>query len=163
MSSSPPKRVNPAGHIFAVSKADYQQLAAFRGALREFLSFSEEAALAAGVPPRQHQAMLVIRGFPGRDFITVKELASNLKIKHHSAVGLVNRMEADGLVAKIQSPKDGRQMLIRLTAVGEKTLQRLSASHKAELARIAPAFRKILNHLKEYPLNTTPNPSRWMR
>jgi DNA-binding MarR family transcriptional regulator len=132
----------------SVSKADYEYLAAFRSALREFLHFSEEAALAAGVPPQQHQAMLLIRGFPGRDFITVSELASNLKIKHHSAVGLANRMETERLIVKSQDPGDRRQVLIRLTAAGEKTLQRLSAAHKAELARIAPAFRKILNHLK---------------
>jgi DNA-binding MarR family transcriptional regulator len=134
-----------------VSKADYEHLAAFRNALREFLHFSEEAALAAGIPPQQHQAMLVIRGFPGRDFITVGELASQLKIKHHSAVGLANRMETERLIVKKQHPQDRRQVHLRLTATGEKTLQRLAATHKAELARIAPAFRKILNHLKDTP------------
>lgn len=133
----------------AVSKTDYENLAAFRSALREFLHFSEAEALAAGLQPQQHQAMLVIRGFPDRDFVTVSELASCLRIRHHSAVGLVNRMEAERLVVKTQDPDDRRQVFIRLSATGARTLQRLSASHKAELARIAPAFRRILKHLKE--------------
>ena len=150
MSTEPSlNRIAPRSKISVISKADYEHLAAFRNALREFLHFSEEAALAAGVPPQQHQAMLIIRGFPGRDFVTVSELAASLKVKHHSAVGLVNRMEADGLVVKSQAPDDRRQVLVRLTALGGKTLENLSAAHKAELARIAPAFRKILNHLKD--------------
>lgn len=126
-------------------------MAAFRHALREFLHFSEEAALAAGVAPQQHQAMLVIRGFPKRDHLTVGKLAGLLKIKHHSAVGLVNRMEAEGLVDKSEAPDDRRQMLVRLTARGRRILENLSPVHKAELARIGPVLRKILRQLEAAP------------
>jgi len=132
----------------AVSKADYEHLAAFRNALREFLHFSEEAALAAGVPPQQHQAMLVIRGTSGADFLTVGELAAHLKIKHHSAVGLANRMEAERLIAKSHDPRDRRQVLLRLTPRGNRILEKLTAAHKAELVRIGPVLRNIFIHLK---------------
>jgi DNA-binding MarR family transcriptional regulator len=132
----------------SVSEADYQHLAAFRHALREFFHFSEEAALAAGVPPQQHQAMLVIRGSPERGHLTVGDLAERLKIRHHSAVGLVNRMEADGLVAKSRDPRSHRQVLVRLTTHGRRVLEKLSPVHKAELARIGPSLRKILEHLE---------------
>jgi len=131
-----------------VSKADYEHLAAFRNALREFLHFSEKAATAAGIPPQQHQAMLIIHGATGNDCLTVGELASHLKIKHHSAVGLVNRMEADCLIAKSQNSHDRRQVLVRLTARGRGVLEKLSATHKAELVRIGPALGKIFKHLK---------------
>lgn len=134
--------------LSAVSDTDYELLAAFRHALREFLHFSEEAALAAGVAPQQHQAMLVIRGFPKHDHLTVGELAGRLKIKHHSAVGLVNRMEAEGLVDKSEAPDDRRQMLVRLTARGRRVLETLAPAHKAELARIGPVMRKILRQLE---------------
>jgi len=132
----------------APSQTDYELLAAFRHELREFLHFSEQAARAAGVHPQQHQAMLAIRGFPKRDSITVGELALKLKIEPHSAVGLVARMETEGLVTKAADPHDRRRVLIRTTPRGERTLKHLSAAHKAELARVGPALKKILTHLK---------------
>ena len=89
--------------------------------------------------------MLVIRGFPKRDHLTVG------KLKHHSAVGLVNRMEAEGLVDKSEAPDDRRQMLVRLTARGRRILENLSPVHKAELARIGPVLRKILRQLEAAP------------
>jgi len=131
-----------------VSEADYEHLAAFRHTLREFLRFSEEAALAVGVAPQQHQAMLAIRGCPACDHLTVGELAEHLKIKHHSAVGLVNRMVADRLVRKSEDPDNHRQVLVRLAPRGLRKLEILSPVHKAELARIGPALRTILNQLE---------------
>ncbi len=71
-----------------VTKAEYEALAAFRYNLRQFLSFSESAAASAGLTPRQYQAFLAIKGFPGRDSVTIGELAEQLQIAHHSAVGL---------------------------------------------------------------------------
>jgi DNA-binding MarR family transcriptional regulator len=132
----------------ALSGTDYELLAAFRHELRQFLHFSEQAARAAGVHPQQHQAMLVIRGFPKRDFVTVGELALKLKIKPHSAVGLVARMETAGLVTKAADPDDRRRVLIRTTSRGELALKHLSTAHKAELARVGPALKEILTHLK---------------
>jgi len=142
-----PKQTGWRKKLPSVSDADYEHLAAFRRALREFLHFSEQAALAAGVPPQQHQAMLAIRGFQKRDQLTVGELAERLKIKHHSTVGLVKRMEADGFVVKSHASEDRRQVLVGLTPRGEKTLENLSAAHKAEMARIGPALSEILNQL----------------
>ena len=142
------KSTKPSEKPAAVSETDYQHLAAFRRLLREFLRFSEEAALAAGVAPQQHQAMLVIRGYPKEGQMTVGELAAQLHIKHHSAVGLVKRMVAEGFVAKSEAPYDRRQVLVWLTARGKRTLESLSPIHKAELARITPAMRKILSQLE---------------
>ena len=75
-----------------ITKSQYENLAAFRFALRKFLRFSEDAAGAAGLTPQQHQALLAIKGFPGRDHVTVGELAERLQIKPHSAVGLIDRL-----------------------------------------------------------------------
>ncbi|KAB2839197.1 ATP-dependent helicase, partial [bacterium] len=46
---------------------------------------------AAGGGP---QALLAIEGYPGRNWVTIGELAEQMQVAHHSAVGLVDRMEA---------------------------------------------------------------------
>src|SRR5688572_26743677 len=118
-----------------VSDAEYETLAAFRYALRRFLRFSEEAAQEAGLTPQQHQALLAIKGFPGRDRVTISELAERLQIRHHSAVGLVSRLVAQGLVTREQDSADRRQVYVALTESGTEMLERLTAAHREELRR----------------------------
>jgi DNA-binding MarR family transcriptional regulator len=130
-----------------ISKADYETLAAFRYALRQFLHFSEEAAEAVGLTPQQHQALLAIRGFPKRDQVTVGELAERLQIRHHSAVGLVNRLVAQKLVTRELARGDRRQVYVSLTAHGLSILEQLSAAHRAELRRIRPQISQLLAQL----------------
>src|SRR5512147_3089012 len=101
-----------------VSKDQYEGLAAFRYAIRQFLRFSEEAVLAVGLTPQQHQALLAIKGFPGRDTITIGELAERLQIKHHSAVGLVDRLVSQGLVVRQPAADDRRQVFLCITPHG---------------------------------------------
>ena len=79
-----------------LTAADYERLAEFRYALRRFLVFSEEAAKGSGLTAQQHQALLAIKGF-GRSPITTGELAKRLAIRHHSAVGLIDRLVAKSL------------------------------------------------------------------
>ncbi len=129
------------------SKAEYERLSAFRYALRQFLKFSEEAAKAAGLTVQQHQALLTIKGFPGRDHITNGELADWLQIKHHSAVGLVNRLEAQNLIYRERSDTDKRTVYIALTAHGLQLLEQLTAVHQDELQSIAPQLRLLLETL----------------
>jgi len=130
-----------------LSKAQYETLAAFRYALRQFLRFSEEAAQAAGIPPQQHQALLAIKGFPLRDNVTVSELAERLQLRHHSAVGLIDRLVEEKLVLRTPSDKDRRQVLVRLTSRGEKILEKLSFAHSKQLKQIGPKLHLLLNRL----------------
>src|SRR5579864_2846546 len=109
-----------------LSKADYEALAALRYALRQFLRFSEEAAAAEGLSPRQHQALLVIKGFPARDHVTIGEIAERLQVRHHSAVGLVDRLAAERLVSRKAGRDDRRQVFVTLTARGTRLLSKLS-------------------------------------
>jgi DNA-binding MarR family transcriptional regulator len=130
-----------------VTKADFEMLAAFRYELRRFLHFSEEAARDAGLTPGQHQALLAVKGFPGKERITIGELAERLQVAHHSAVGLVDRLAAHDLLARETGAEDRRQVYVSLTARGNEVLQALTAAHKRELQRVAPQFRALLRVL----------------
>jgi DNA-binding MarR family transcriptional regulator len=130
-----------------VSKADYETLAAFRYALRQFLHFSEEAAGEVGLTPQQHQALLAIKGYPGRDYVTISELAERLQIRHHSAVGLVDRLEAQNLVARRDAEADRRQVYVTVTSRGLNLLEQLAAAHRTELQRIGPQISQLLTQL----------------
>jgi DNA-binding MarR family transcriptional regulator len=127
-----------------VTNAHYETLAALRRALRRFLKFSEDAARGAGIPPQQHQALLSIKGHPDRDFVSIAELADHLHVKHHSAVGLVDRLMRKQLVRRRPSTSDRRQVEISLTPRGEALIRRLSAAHLEELRQIRPELRRLL-------------------
>jgi len=115
-----------------ISKSEYEALAQFRYQLRRFLRFSEEATRGKGVTPLQYLLMLQIKGYPGRDWATVVELAERLQAKHHGVVALISRCEAAGLVARTASRGDLRLVEVRLTRKGEQCLERLARLHRAE-------------------------------
>lgn len=135
------------GRSDAVSSSDYQALAAFRHALRQFLRFSEAAAEAVGLTPRQYQALLAIKGMPTKQRPMIGELAVQLQIRHHSAVGLVDRLVAQGLTTRHISPEDRRRVQVGLTPRGERMLQRLASAHRAELRQLAPHLKAVLASL----------------
>jgi DNA-binding MarR family transcriptional regulator len=132
----------------SLKKEEYEALASFRHALRRFLKFSEEAARAVGLTPQQHQALLAIKG-AGSDSITNGELAERLQIKHHSAVGLINRLARMGLVRRERDREDRRKVRVRLTPKGTAILERLTEAHRDELRSIAPHLRSILKRITD--------------
>jgi DNA-binding MarR family transcriptional regulator len=115
--------------------AEYRALAEFRRALRSFLHFSEQAAREAGLTPAQHQLLLAIKGNASGDQPTVGELAESLKLRHHSAVELIDRAAVAGLVEREHDPIDGRLQRLVLTDLGEQKLAALSQLHRDELRR----------------------------
>lgn len=127
--------------------ADYQLLAEFRYLLARFLAFSADAAHEAGLAPRQHQALLAIKGYPGGAPVTVGDLAERLGIRHHSAVGLVDRLVGSGYLVRRADAQDRRRAILSLTAAGERALAGLSAAHREELRRIAPLLGPLLRQL----------------
>ena len=123
-----------------------QQLASeFRRLLQCFPAFSESAARAAGLTPRQHQALLAIKGFPRTGAITMHDLAQRLCIQHHSAAELTDRLVDAGLAVRRQDLKDRRRTFVDLTAAAERTLASLSAIHLHELQHLQPALLQSLN------------------
>ena len=120
----------------ALTKHDFEALARFRSGIRRYLRFSEETVRAHGVTPQQYQLLLALKGFPDREWATVRELADRLQLRHHSVVELVNRAQARGLVDRGPHPDDARMVRIQLTEDGEQTLAHLSALHRDELRRL---------------------------
>ncbi len=127
-----------------VTKAEYEALASFHYALRQFLHRSEEAAVALGLTPAQHQALLAIKGFTGREGMMVGELAERLQIRPHSAVGLIDRLVGQGLVTRHQGAGDKRQVMVALTPEGGSILEELAASHREEIRRSGPELLEQL-------------------
>jgi DNA-binding MarR family transcriptional regulator len=130
-----------------LSRAQYATLAAFRHALRRFLSFSEAAAAAAGLPPQQHQALLAIAGHAGPGAPTAGSLAEHLIIAPHSAAELVARMVETGLLRKAPGAADRRRQELALTPKAATLLAGLTDAHLQELAKLAPALAQVLDGL----------------
>jgi len=125
---------------------DYAALARFRLELRRFLAFSERASHRVGLEPQQHQLLLALRGFADLEQPpTIRNIAEWLLIQHHSAVELVDRAAARGLVQRHQDPDDRRRVLVELTPEGEAVLAQLSAQHRVELESTAPALLDALS------------------
>jgi DNA-binding MarR family transcriptional regulator len=123
-----------------MAKADFEALAEFRYQLRRFLRFSEEVTRRNAITPLQYQLMLQIKGFPGREWATVSELAERLQAKHHGVVSLVSRCEAAGWVGRQPSQADQRRVEVRLTPEGERCLERLARLHRDELRSVQAGF-----------------------
>lgn len=134
----------PSGPGPTISEAEYQALAAFRAELRRFLRFSEEAAQAVGLSPRQHQLLLAVRGHAGESPPTIGDLATALQVKHHSMVGLINRMVQAGYLRREPSPRDQRAVHIVLTPRGEDLLLSLTAAHWNEHHQLERVLRRLL-------------------
>jgi DNA-binding MarR family transcriptional regulator len=120
----------------ALTKQDFEALARFRFGIRRYLRFSEVTVRHHGITPQHYQLLLALKGFPEREWATVRELAERLQLRHHSVVELVNRAQAQGLVERAPHPEDARAVRVSLTADGERILGRLSALHRDELRRM---------------------------
>ena len=116
----------------------YDRLLDFRTGLRRFLRWSADQAATAGVTPTQHQLLLAIRGHPDPAGPTIREMAGYLLVRHHSAVEVVDRAGAAGLVERRQDADDLRAVRQSRTANGADRLAWLSALHLEELRRLAP-------------------------
>jgi DNA-binding MarR family transcriptional regulator len=136
------------GGMKKLNLSDYQALAEFRHQIRRFLHFSEQVVKSAGLERGQYQLMLAIKGMPAGVRPRIRELATRMQIRHHSAVELVNRLEAGGFVHRTRAEDDRREVLLALTPKGEKVLGELALHHHDELRSAGPelvtALRRIM-------------------
>jgi DNA-binding MarR family transcriptional regulator len=135
-----------------VRDSDYRALSDFRQNIHDYLDFSDRAAKGAGIEPRQYQLMLAIKGLPAEMEPTVGILAARLRVRHHSAVELIDRAERNGLVSRERSA-NGRYVRVQLTSKGTQTLERAVAARLEELQSAGPilvnALRRLLHSKKK--------------
>jgi DNA-binding MarR family transcriptional regulator len=86
---------------------------------------------------------LAIRGHGDRRGPTIGEIADYLVLRHHSAVGLIDRAVAAGLVVRSHDDERPGTVSLSLTTLGGKRLDALAASHMEELARLAPTMEVL--------------------
>lgn len=122
-----------------MTEVNYQALAAFRSHLRRFLRKSEDAANEVGLQPQQYQVMLIIKGLEAEDVEpSITLIADRLHLRHHSVVGLIDRLEKKGLVMRQRTGQDQRQVIVRLTEDGSRLIEKLSRFHQETLITLGP-------------------------
>jgi|GEM_PF-6936912 len=100
------------------------QLAEFRYQMRRFLHFSEQAAGEQGMTVQQYQLLQVLAAVPEGLTPNIAYVAQRMFLRHNTAVELVARAEADGLVGRATDAKDHRKATLSLTAKGSAGMVR---------------------------------------
>jgi DNA-binding MarR family transcriptional regulator len=142
----------------SLSESDFQHLLELRTGLRRFLRWSERQAQAAGLTAAQHQLLLAIRGHPDSAGPTIGEVADYLVLRHHSAVELIDRAAAAGLVRRDRDPSNSSAVRVTLIPAGVDKLDALTETHMQELAHLAPTMRTLWRALDQ-ARHTTPHPA----
>ena len=130
-----------------LTKKEFETLSEFRYRLRRFLRFSEQVTRKNGITPLQYLLLLHVKGFPGRNWATVGELAERLQAQHHGVVALISRCEKLGWVERRQGQSDRRAVEIHLTESGERTAAKMAQLHREE--HLNPAGSFLLPQLQD--------------
>ena len=130
----------------ALGKKDFETLSEFRYRLRRFLRFSEQVTRKNGITPLQYLLLLHIKGFPGREWATVGELAERLQAAHHGTVALISRCESLGWVERRQGQPDRRAVEVHLTREGEQIAEKMVRLHRDEL--LSPEISALVPDLR---------------
>ena len=134
-----------------LSKKEFEPLSEFRYRLRRFLRFSEQVTRKNGITPLQYLLLLHLKGFPGRDWASVGELAERLQAQHHGVVALISRCETRGWVRREQGRTDRREVEVHLTASGERMVSKMAQLHRDEL--LNPQGSALLPQLQDLQRN----------
>ena len=132
------------GDMARLTQQDFERLLEFRVTLRRFQRWSEDQAQAEGLTHVQHQLLVAIKGHPGDRPPTVGDLAGYLLLRPHSAVELVDRAEAAGLVERVSDQNDGRVVRVRLTRTGDRILRQLTRAHLDRLHELATVLNELM-------------------
>jgi DNA-binding MarR family transcriptional regulator len=132
-----------------ITTAEYQALAELRYRLRRFVGEGDAVARAAGLEPQQYLLLLALRGLPEGVEATIQTLADRLALKHHSAVELIDRLEAHGYVRRSRSRDDRRRVLVALLPRGEKLLEQVARDRIGELRASGAALVNAISALLE--------------
>ena len=136
------------GNIRTTDLRRLQTLAEFRYTLRQFLHFSEQASIGAGLHPQQHQLLLQIIGVPPGVTATISYAAERLGLRHNTVVELSKRCEEERLIRRTHDASDQRWVVLQVTPRGQQLLQALSEDHARELNELAPRLIQALAQVR---------------
>ncbi len=119
-----------------LTEAEYMALAEFRFQLRKFLRHMEEEAREFQINPQQYQLVLAIKGLPKGEVPSISCMAERMQLNHNSMVELVDRCEDHGLVRRVRSGTDRRQVTLSITTEGEIMLKKLGSAARIELRSV---------------------------
>lgn len=131
----------------AFSQPEFVKLAEFRYHLARFLRRRKDAARGEGLEAQQYELLLAISGLPRGTNPTIKELASQLRLEHHTVVGLADRLQRRGLLKRKASTEDRRVVLLQLTRQGQASLNKIVRFSFAQLQEEAPALIHSLRRI----------------
>ncbi len=130
-----------------MNSLDFETLAAFRYQVRRFLRFSKDLLSSEDLTPDQYQALLAIRASPADRKLSIRDLAEQLQVRHHSTVGIVDQLVSRAAIVRQVAPEDRRKILLSLTEKGEEIVERLAPPHRAELSRLCPEMIRTLEKI----------------
>ena len=70
------------------------------------------------------------------DGMTLGELSSRMMVSNGNVTGLVERLVADGLIARKPAPNDRRVQIVRLTPAGRRSFRAMARAHEGWIAEI---------------------------
>lgn len=125
----------------ALTKSEFEALSEFRHQLRSFERFSEDITHEFGVTNLQYLLLLHVKGYKGREWATIGELAQRLQTHHHGVVSLASRCEKLGLLYRKKGTVDRREVEIYLTQEGDKLVKEIAGAHRNELLGLQGVFK----------------------
>ena len=131
----------------ALSRNEYEKLAEFRYQLARFLRRRKDAAHEEGLQPQQYELLLAVASFPENREPTIKEVAAQLRLEHHTVVELANRLEKRGYLVRTGSTLDRRAVLLKLTRPGRSALDRIVRFSFSQLRVEAPTLIRSLRRI----------------
>ena len=96
---------------------------ALLGTSQRLLSALEDTLKKAGLPPLVWFDVLIELEHAGADGLRPFELVDRMLLAQYNVSRLLARLEADGLVERLDCPDDGRGQVVRITKAG-RTMQR---------------------------------------
>jgi DNA-binding MarR family transcriptional regulator len=102
-----------------------------------FEAYSAQHIRTLGVTPSQFDIVATLGNTEG---MTFKQLGEKTLITKGTLTGVVDRLEAKGLVQRMASRTDGRSHIVRLTEDGERLFASIFPAHGAYLGNALASF-----------------------
>lgn len=106
-------------------------------AYQAFETYSAAHIRELGLTPCQFDIVATLGNTDGMSF---KELGEKTLITKGTLTGVVDRLEAGGLVRRVASPSDRRSQIVRLTRKGEALFAKVFPAHMEYVGRAFAAF-----------------------